>query len=138
MENSILNDPNIYPEENILEKILEKKYKYYKTFTEKINKENLIIEWNYYKDGKSWLCKIVNKKKTICWLSLWDTGIKLSFYFTEKTISGINDLKIDKEIKEMAKETKLIGKLLPITFTIDRNEKINDAMEIVEYKMKLK
>jgi hypothetical protein len=55
MENNMLNDPGIYPEENILEKALDKKYKYYKTFMEEITKENLIVEWNYYKDGKSWI-----------------------------------------------------------------------------------
>jgi hypothetical protein len=138
MENKILNDPNIYPEENILEMALDKKYKYYKILMEKINGENLIIEWNYYKDGQSWLCKVLNKKKTVCWLSIWDTGINLSFYFTEKTINGIIDLKINDEIKGLVKETKTVGKLLPIIFMLDKNETINDAIKIIEYKMKLK
>jgi hypothetical protein len=43
----------------------------------KSNENKLIIEWDYYKDGKSWLCKIINKKKTICWLSIKNTGIKM-------------------------------------------------------------
>lgn len=29
-------------------------------------------EWRYYKDGKSWLCKITQKNKTIVWISLWE------------------------------------------------------------------
>jgi hypothetical protein len=134
----ILNDPNIYPKENILERALDKKYKYYKILMEKINEKNLIVEWNYNKDGQSWLCKVLNKKKTVCWLSIWDTGIKLSFYFTEKTINGIVDLKINNEIKGLIKETKAVGKLLPIIFMLDKNETINDAIKIIEYKMKLK
>jgi DNA transformation protein len=137
-ENKILIDPNIYPEKDILEKALSNKYKFYKTFMDKIKEENLTEEWNYYKDGKSWLCKILNKKKTICWLSIWNIGIKLSFYFTEKTINGINDLEINDEIKEIAKEAESIGKLLPIIFVIDDNKKINDATKIIKYKMKLK
>jgi hypothetical protein len=38
----------------------------------------------------------------------------------------------------MANNTKNVGKLLPIIFIIDNNNKINDAIKIMEYKMKLK
>jgi hypothetical protein len=137
MENNMLSDPGVYPGENILEKALDKEYKYYKSLMEKTTKENLTAEWNYYKDGKSWLCKMTDKKKTICWLSIWDTGIKISFFFTEKTINGINGLEISNEIKETAYKTKPIGKLLPIIFMLDKNDKIDDAIKIAEYKMKI-
>ena len=134
----MLADPNIFPENDILENILGKQYKYYQKFVEKLNENKLTIEWNYYKDGKSWLCKIINKKKTVCWLSVKDTGINLSFYFTEKNINGVKELEIDGKIKEMADKTKNVGKLLPIIFVIDNNDKINDALKIMEYKMKIK
>ena len=138
MEELLLTDSNIFPENDILENILGKQYKYYQKFVEKLNENKLTIEWNYYKDGKSWLCKIINKKKTVCWLSVKDTGINLSFYFTEKNINGVKELEIDGKIKEMADKTKNVGKLLPIIFVIDNNDKINDALKIMEYKMKIK
>jgi hypothetical protein len=138
MEELLLKNPNVFPENDVLENILGKQYKYYQKFVEKLNENKLTIEWNYYKDGKSWLCKIINKKKTVCWLSIKNTGINLGFYFTEKNINGVNELEIDEEIKEMANNTKNVGKLLPISFVIDNNNKINDAIKIMEYKMKLK
>jgi hypothetical protein len=66
MEELLLKDPNGFPENDVLENVLGKQYKHYQNFVEKLNEYKLIIEWNYYKDGKSWLCKIINKKKTIC------------------------------------------------------------------------
>ena len=85
MENLILTDPMVNPENDVLENALGKNYNRYKEFIDKINAQNLIVEWNYYNDGKSWLGKILNKKKNLCWLSVWNTGFKLTFYFTEKT-----------------------------------------------------
>jgi hypothetical protein len=138
MEELLLTDPNILPENDMLENILGKQYKYYQKFLKKLNENKLIKEWNYYKDGKSWLCKILNKKKTVCWLSIKNTGINLSFYFTEKNINGVKELEIDEKIKGMVHKTKNVGKLLPIIYVIDNNKKIDDVMKIMEYKMKIK
>lgn len=138
MENIILKDPNIYPENNILELVLERNYENYQKFINKINEKNLLIEWNYYNDGKNWLCKILNKKKTICWLSIWNIGFKVTFYFTEKTINGIYELDINEKIKKMTTQINSVGKLLPMVITIDSEEKIKDVLKIVEYKINLK
>ena len=120
MENKILNDPMIKPDNNVLESVLGKNYQLYKEFIEKISVNKLIPEWNYYNDGKTWLCKILNKKKNLCWLSVWDIGFKLTFYFTEKTIDGVYELEINNEIKKMTQETKFIGKLLPVIILIKK------------------
>ena len=52
------------------------------------------MEWRYYNDGKAWLCKVVNKKKTVFWLSIWEHYFKTSFYFTEKHLESIDALNI--------------------------------------------
>ena len=126
------------PDDNVLETALGKKYKIYQTFVDKINEINLALEWNYYKDGKNWLCKILNKKKNIAWLSVWDTGFKLTFYFSEKTIEGIYELGIDNQIKKATKEIKPVGKLRPLIIMIENSKIVKDAIEILKYKMQLK
>ena len=118
MENQILKDPMVKPDNIVLEETLGKNYQLYQEFIEKITAKKLIPEWNYYNDGKTWLCKILNKKKNLCWLSVWDIGFKLTFYFTEKTIDGVYELEINNEIKKTAQEAKFIGKLLPIIILI--------------------
>ena len=138
MEELLLTNPNIFPENDVLENILGKQYKYYQKFVEKLNENKLTIEWNYYEDGKSWLCKIIKKMKTVCWLSIKNNGINLSFYFTEKNINGVKELEIDEKIKGIVDKTENVGKLLPIIFVIDNKNKINDAMKIMEYKIKIK
>ncbi|MDR0515524.1 MAG: DUF3788 domain-containing protein [Fibromonadaceae bacterium] len=94
------------------------------------NAQNFILEWNYYNDGKSWLGKILNKKKNLCWLSAWNTGFKLTFFFTEKTINGIQELEIDDEIKDMAKNNKPTGKLFPVIILISNKKRMNGCLKI--------
>ena len=138
MEIQILKDPMIKPETKVLEEVLGKNFKVYKDFIEKITVRNLLPEWNYYNDGKSWLCKILKKKKNLCWLSVWNTGFKLTFLFTEKTIDGIYKLEINNDLKEMAKKIKPKGKFIPVIILVRNKKVINDVIKILEYKMTLK
>ena len=140
MANEVLQlpDPMTVPNSMVLKEILGNKYKTFENFESKITEMGLILEWNYYKDSKAWLCKVLNKKKNICWLSVWNTGFKLTFYFTEKTISGVLDLEIDNKIKTIAKEMKPIGKLRPLLFLVENNKIINDSIKLLEYKIGLK
>jgi len=117
---------------------LGKKYKTFENFVSKITEMGLVLEWNYYKDQKCWLCKVLNKKKNICWLSIWNTGFKLTFYFTEKTIGGLFELEIDVKIKNIAKEMKPVGKLRPVLFLVENNKIIKDSLKLLEYKIQLK
>lgn len=138
MEKQILTDPMVTPENNILGEALGKNYQLYKDFFENIAKKKLIPKWNYYNDGKSWLCKILNKKRNLCWLSIWNTGFKLTFFFTEKTIDGVYKLETSNDIKNIAQETKPTGKLIPIIILVKNKKIINDVLKILEYKMSLK
>ena len=135
MESKILTDPMVNPDDAVLKSALGKAYKIYQEFTAKINEQKLVLEWNYYKDEKSWLCKVLKKKKNMCWLSIWNTGFKLTFYFTEKTIEGVYKLDINNEIKESAKAMKPIGKLRPLIILMENNILMNDGLKILEYKI---
>jgi len=138
MENLILTDPKIKPEKKVLEKALGKHYKRFTEFEEKINSLGFILEWNYYNDGKSWLCKVLFKKKNYCWLSIWNTGFKLTFYFTEITVKGVHDLNIDNKIMEIASEIKPVGKFKPVIFLVTSKKRIDDGIKILLYKQGLK
>ena len=137
MENLILTDPMIDPEDNILEKALGKKYKLFTEFVNKISEQKFFPEWHYYNDSKSWLCKILNKKKIYCWLSVWNTGFKLTFYFSEKTIDGVHQLEISDKIKQSINEVKPIGKSHPVILLVENKSIMNDGLKILEYKFKV-
>ncbi|MDR0473295.1 MAG: DUF3788 domain-containing protein, partial [Treponema sp.] len=137
MENKTLTDPMEKPESKVLETALGKKYSLYTDFVNKLSELNLILEWNYYKDEKSWLCKILNKKKNIAWLSVWNTGFKLTFYFNENTIEGMYELDIDNEIKDNARNMKPVGKFRPVMILIKNKKLVNNGIKLLEYKMSI-
>jgi len=137
----LLRDAEITPTMDVLENIVGKDIfsvyeKIYKTITS--SEFELNPEWNFYKDGKAWLCKVSYKKKTVFWLSVWDTGIKTGFYFTEKTRSGVLNLAINDEIKQRFESVKLIGKLIPLTLVVENEAQLDDLKKLIVYKKALK
>lgn len=140
MEEILLRDSSLFPSKEVIENALGDKYIVFAKFIEIITDSGLglVPEWKFYNDGKSWLCKVCYKKKTVLWLSIWKMHFKLGFYFTENNRSGVNELNIDKSIKEEFSQSKNIGKLIPLTITMKRTEQIEDVIKIIEYKKSLK
>ncbi len=139
-ETLLLREKETVPTNEVLEAVLDNELftiyrELIKIFT---NEFGLELQWNFYKDGNAWLCKVVHKKKTILWLSVWKNCIKTGFYFTESTGTGVLELAIDQKIKEDFEVAKPIGKLIPLTLDIDRQNQIKDLKEVVKYKKSLK
>ena len=126
------------PGDAVLQEALGKNHKTFRKFAAKISDLNLTLEWNYYRDTKSWLCKVLSKKKNLCWLSVWNTGFRLTFYFAERVMDGFFELDIDDEIKKAAKEMKPVGKSHPVILKMSNTKKIKDSITILEYKMTIK
>jgi hypothetical protein len=140
MEKPLLNDPAIPPDGEQLRSILGESYEVYDEMMETITAPEcgLAPEWRYYNDGKAWLCKVVFKKKTVFWLSVWDRFFKVSFYFAGRHCPDVAELDIDPAIKENLSEAKPFGTLFPVTMEMKRKEQIADLIRLVEYKKKLK
>ena len=140
MESLLLRDQNIPPENKVLVNALGQSFKVFEELMGIItdDKYGLDPQWNFYKDGKAWFCKVCFKKKTIFWLSVWENFFKTAFYFTEKTGSGIKELDIDDSIKKNFAGMKHIGKLIPLVINMERKEQIKDVIRIIEYKKSLK
>jgi hypothetical protein len=136
MEYQILTDQTVKPEDNVFEGALGKYYPLFTEFVQKINESNLALEWNYYKDTNSWLGKVLHKKKNLGWLSVWNTGFKLTFYFPERAIDGVYQLDIDEKIKNNARENKPVGKSHPVIMFIKNKKSIKNGLKLLEYKNK--
>lgn len=135
----LLRDPEIAPSAEVIKIALGENFRVYEEFMRKVSDCGLTAEWNYYRDGKAWLCKVINsKKKTIFWLSIWDGFFKTSFIFTLKNCSGIDDLNISDSIKENFAKGKNAGKFLPLILDIRQTDQLKDFLQIVEYKKALK
>jgi Protein of unknown function (DUF3788) len=140
MESPLLNDPAVPPSPEVLQNALGASYTVYEKTLAAITGEpyRLVPEWRYYNDGKAWLCKMVFKKKTIFWLSVWDGFFKAGFYFVERHCQGIHELEIDDHIRQELKKAKPFGTLYPITLSMRKPDHIDDLLRIIDYKKGLK
>ncbi len=137
----LLRDSEIFPSDVILKDALgEAVYKVLESFLKTISADEygLTIEWRYYNDGKAWLAKVVYKKKTILWLSVWKGFFKTSFYFTEKHLEAIAALGISGKIKEEFAVAKIVGKLIPMIINICTDEQLEDLLTVALFKKSLK
>lgn len=134
----ILNDPMIVPTPDVLQSVMGGNYENYLSFMELVIKYGLTPEWRYYNDGKSWLCKILYKKKNVFWLSVWVDCFKTTFYFTEKDIENIGALQISEPTKSEFFMQKTIGKLIPMIIEIKSSEPLSDIDTVIDYKLSKK
>lgn len=139
METIALKEPSVLPTRKNLENALGKTYAVYEELMAAVTRKgvDLIPRWNYYNDGKAWLCKVQHGKKTVFWLSAWDGYFKLAFYFTEQQSKGINKLDIDETIKKSFAEGKPVGRLLPLSAVVNKKKQLKDILKLVEYKKNL-
>jgi len=140
MDKPLLNDPAISPSPEVLQNVLGTSFPVYEKTMAAITGDpyGLVPEWRYYNDGKAWLCKVVFKKKTIFWLSVWDGFFKTGFYFVERHCPGIHELEIDESIKQELRMAKPFGTLYPVGLVMHQEEQIPDLLKIIEYKKNLK
>ena len=138
MDQIMLTDPEVSPTAELLEKILAGSYPAYEAMMASVTAPECGLEaqWRYYKDGKAWLCKMVFKKKTVFWLSVWDGFFKTGFYFVERHLRGIMDLDIDPQIKEALSKAKPFGTMYPVTMEMRNKEQIGDLLILIGYKKK--
>ncbi len=128
-------NPEVSPTEENLKEVLGDSFSVYKLLLETIHSNNLTYEWNYYKDGKSWLCKIQKKKKTIFWLSAWKDYFETVFYIQENHMENICALSLSKEQVKKIVDTKNVGKLKPCIFEMKSQENFNDFIKVMNYKL---
>lgn len=140
MDRSPLNDEKQYPDDEVLARHLGKAKPAWDAFRTHVAAGfgESALEWRYYNDGKAWLCKLVHKKKTVCWVSVWDKFFKTAFYFTAKSDQDIDGLPIPVELKEQYRARATIGKLKPLVVEVRTKKALEPVSVLVKYKSGLK
>lgn len=139
-EKPLLRDPDIEPNDDLLKAALgDKVFAVYSELIQTVVSDfDMQPLWRHYKDGGAWLCKVVYKKKTIFWLSVWEHYFKAVFYFTEKTTPGITELHISDDLKQSMYTSESFGKFIPMIFTLTKLNQLKDLLMVVAYKKGLK
>ena len=137
METQLLRNSEIFPSKEVLKDVLGEVYTVLEELEATLTQSEfaLTFDWHYYNDGKSWLCKVCHKKKTVFWLSVWEEHFKTSFFFLERHLEGIAALEIDENSFTIE---KVWGKMIPFIFRIYKREQIEDLLKMVEFKKKAK
>lgn len=130
-----LRDENKYPDDTLLKSILKKSFDTYKKLLELFDKNNMVYEWRYYRDGKAWLCKVQKAKKTIVWMSAWKDYMQAAIYFPEKHIAKVYELDISEAIMEKFRTTKNVGKSKPCIFELKNENILDDFEKVMMFKI---
>lgn len=127
---AILSDKNVVPSDELIFSLIgDKKLIWLAVMNSiKMNFEDTAGEWNYYNDGKSWLFKMVRKKKTLFWIGLTDDTFRVTFWFSDKAEALINDSKLPVKIKKEFSTAKKYGAVRGISIVM---EDMGDSDKVV-------
>lgn len=138
MEPLILKDKNIFPTKEVLADVLKASFPAYEAFNASAETAGLTLEWNYYNDGKAWLCKILSKKKNLGWLIVYPNFFRINAYFAERHLERIAEMDIAESIKEEFYQQKPSGKLIQMSINITDKDQVKDALTMILFKKGLK
>lgn len=132
---AILSNKDEYPTDEVLQQYFSRDdYALYRRLLDGLHKNDLQQEWNYYKDGKSWLGKILFKKKNLGWISYLETGLQVGVYFGERLWSQVLALDLDERIKNRLPQIEKSGKLYGISIPISDEAYVETALQLVLFK----
>jgi hypothetical protein len=140
MDIRCLADPNTYPDDDVLQQHLGKTKMIWDAFLDVIKNDNplLSLEWRYYNDGKSWLGKLTKKKKTVCWIGIYDGYFQTTFYFTGKADDAIAQSPLHKTLKAQWAGNDAIGKIKPLTVKVTKAADIRSIAALIDLKALIK
>ena len=136
MEQPCLMDKAEYPDDRVLSRYLcdaKDAWDAFFTFLESSYPE-CSADWRYYDDGKSWLCKVVKKSRTVCWLSVYDGRFKTTFYFPSRAENVIANSSIRKTYKEQFVKAKHFGKTRALTVDVRKIADLSTTKKLIAIK----
>lgn len=139
-EKPVLGDKSIYPSDEILLTFFGDKMIFWKKILSyvKDNYKEITEEWRYYNDGKQWLFKMQQKKKTIFWASVLKDTFRITFYFGNKAEPVIEGSTLPQKIKDGFRDAQRFGALRPVTTIVKGNQDFDNILKLIDVKIKIK
>lgn len=136
MDTRVLNDPKLFPSDEVVFAHLGRTQALWKAFFALIQAEHPDFDarWRYYNDGKSWLMNVSRKKKTVFWLSVMPGSFRITAYFTDKAADAIMSSALAEDLKAQFIGGRRFGKLGAISITVKKKRDIEDAKILIALK----
>lgn len=136
----ILSDKEVIPTEDYILSILGDKKEFWKSIIKIATEEykDTSGTWNYYNDGKQWLFKMVQKKKTLFWGGIHKDTFRITFYFGDKAEPTILASDLPQSIKDGFKTTKRYGAIRAISIKVFEHSDVENVMKLIGIKHQMK
>ena len=140
MEPLVLTDKSVFPHDDLVFSYLGQNSIYWQKLLDAVRARYPDVRevWNYYNDGKRWLLRTMRKKKTICWIGVFDGGFRITFYFGDKAESIIEGSDLPEILKDEFRNGKRFGKIRAISIRVEGPDDIAHAIRLTELKEKIK
>lgn len=140
MEPIVLTDPTVQPTEELIFSIIGENSVYWEQLIDYLydNHFDITEEWRFYNDGKSWLYRALRKKKTIYWIGIIKDTFRISFWIGEKAAPIIEAGSLPETIKEEYRNAKKFKIGRCISIEMRSPEDLENAIALIELKVKLK
>jgi len=139
-ENILFSDKNIKPTDELIFSIIGDKKELWRTLMNHMNDnyKDSSGEWNYYNDGEKWLFKMLRKKKTVFWIGMLEDTFRVTFWFSDKAESMINESNLPDSIKDEYRSSKKYGAIRAVTVKIVERADIDNVVILISIKQKIK
>ncbi|MBD3376041.1 DUF3788 family protein [candidate division KSB1 bacterium] len=139
MQKPCLKNADEFPDEMVLQRVLGETRASWDIFTEMLKTEYPFFagEWRYYRDGNAWLFKVTKKKKTICWVSVYEQKFSTTFYLSDKAEPLIVASDLSADYVEQFIAGKHFGKIRGITVMINEPADLDDTRILIGIKEQL-
>lgn len=131
----LLKDKEEFPTiEHLANHLSKKDLLLYQQLLEALHEHSYQEDWNYYNDGHNWLSKILFKKKNLGWISIWETGVKVTVYFGERVWPQLVANELFSKLEANDASIQKSGKLNAVLIPIQDEESLRTAIELVNLK----
>ena len=139
-ENLLLTNKDIIPDDEYIFSIIGDRKSLWQSIMNHMHQNflNSTGQWNYYNDGKRWLFKMVQKKKTIFWIGILEDTFRISFWFSDKAEPLINDSDLPEKIKENFKTAKKYGSIRAVSIKMIEQADVVNVLKLIAIKDKIK
>jgi hypothetical protein len=139
METLVLTDKSIFPTDDLLFSIIGRNRVYWEMLLSGVHQKYPDAEelWKYYADGKSWLFRMVRKKKTLFWVGVLKGTFRVTFYFGAKAEPLILNSGLPEKIVEDFKTGKTYGKIRGISIKVQSPEDIENCLKLADIRNRI-
>ncbi len=136
----IFTDPSVEPSIELMSEALGEKLTWWMQIRAYAmdNYPHVTDVWRYYNDGKQWLYRMLQKKNTICWMTVVDDTFKVTFYFGQKAIPVIMAEQLPDKVKQEFLTNPSFGKIKYISVRMADKSDVELVHQLVDLKVRIK